>query len=291
MDTGIIKKLSSPMEPIETDLNPRLEGLSDIQAVVFDVYGTLFISGSGDINLAEEGDHEEAIREALGNSGFSIRDHSVLISKRFTETVKAAQDKRQAEDIKFPEVEIRHVLRKFLQFAISESVLTGEVTDQSIEKLAIHFECLANPVWPMPELRETLSALHARGLLLGIVSNAQFYTPLLFEALLGNNLKELGFTTDCCVWSYVELEAKPSVRLFIKLAQAIGERGIKPGQTLYVGNDMLNDIRPASQAGFRTALFAGDRRSMRLHEEDDQLKNCRPDVILTRLNQIPDCLG
>ena len=279
------------MDPIETGLNPRLERLSGLRAVVFDVYGTLFISDSWDISLADEGGHEEAVREALGQSGFSIRDHSVLISKRISETVKAAQDKRRAEDIAFPEVEIRHVWRDFLQIAISESILSGEVTDQSIGKLAIRFECLTNPVWPMPELRETLSALNARGLLLGIVSNAQFYTPLLFEALLGNNLEELGFAADCCVWSYRELEAKPSVRLFNKMAQAIGGRGIKPGQALYVGNDMQNDIRPASQAGFKTALFAGDRRSLRLHEEDEQLKNCRPDVILTRLNQIPDCLG
>ena len=291
MDTGFINKLLSPMDPIETGLNPRLERLSGLRAVVFDVYGTLFISDSWDISLADEGGHEEAVREALGQSGFSIRDHSVLISKRISETVKAAQDKRRAEDIAFPEVEIRHVWRDFLQIAISESILSGEVTDQSIEKLAIRFECLTNPVWPMPELRETLSALNARGLLLGIVSNAQFYTPLLFEALLGNNLEELGFGADCCVWSYRELEAKPSVRLFNKMAQAIGGRGIKPGQALYVGNDMQNDIRPASQAGFKTALFAGDRRSLRLHEEDEQLKNCRPDVILTRLNQIPDCLG
>lgn len=291
MDTGIIKELSSPMEPIETGLNPRLEKLSGLRAVVFDIYGTLFISDSWDISMVEKRDHEEAIREALGQSGFSIRDHSVRISKRFTETIRAAQENRCAEDIIFPEVEIRHVWREFLLFAKSESVLSGEVSDQSIEKLALHFECLTNPVWPMPGLQKILSDLHARGLLLGIVSNAQFYTPPLFEVFLGNNLEELGFATDCCVWSYRELEAKPSVRLFNKVAQAIGKRGIEPGQTLYVGNDMLNDIQPAGQAGFRTALFVGDRRSLRLHEEDDQLKKCRPDVILTLLNQIPDCLG
>ncbi len=279
------------MEPMGTDMIPRLERLSGLRAVVFDVYGTLFISGSGDISLTDERDHEEAIREALVQSGFTIRDHSVRISKRFTETIRAAQEKRLSEDITFPEVEIRHVWREFLQIAISESVLSGVVTDQSIEELAIHFECLTNPVWSMPGLKEILSDLHARDLLLGLVSNAQFYTPPLFEVFLGNSLEELGFATDCCVWSYRELEAKPSVRLFNKVVQAISKRGIEPGQTLYVGNDMLNDIRPAVQVGFRTALFAGDRRSLRLHEEDDQLKNCRPDVILTRLNQIPDCLG
>ncbi|GAB1484047.1 hypothetical protein MASR2M78_28640 [Treponema sp.] len=34
----------------------------------------------------------------------------------------------------------------------------------------------------MSDLDTTLAALQASGLLMGIVSNAQFFTPLLFEA-------------------------------------------------------------------------------------------------------------
>jgi len=33
-------------------------------------------------------------------------------------------------------------------------------------------------------------------------------------------------------------------------------------KTLYVGNDMLNDIWTATEAGCRTVLFAGDQRSL-----------------------------
>lgn len=39
--------------------------------------------------------------------------------------------------------------------------------------------------------------------------------------------------------------------------------GIESSQTLYVGNDMLNDIYPAQQLGLKTAFFAGDQRSLR----------------------------
>ena len=286
----LIKKLSSPLHPIETDLSPRLEKLSDIRAVIFDIYGTLFISSSGDISLAEEQDREDLMRQALEQSDFFIRDHSLRFSNRFTDTIKSARDKRRVDDIEFPEVEIRSVWREFLQLAKSNSILGGEITDESIEKIALTFEHLANPTWPMPGLKETLNYLQNQGLSLGIVSNAQFYTPLLFEALLGNNLEELGFTIDCCVWSYREREAKPSTTLFEKAAEALEKRGIDPGQTLYVGNDMLNDIRPALKSGFKTALFAGDKRSLRLHEDDPQCQNLDPDLVLTSLNQIRECL-
>ena len=50
----------------------------------------------------------------------------------------------------------------------------------------------------MPGAAETLAALQQRGLLLGIVSNAQFYTPLMIEALLGKPPGELGFLPELC---------------------------------------------------------------------------------------------
>ena len=47
---------------------------------------------------------------------------------------------------------------------------------------------------------------------------------------------------------------------------ALGKNGVAPGEVLYVGNDMLNDVYAAGQVGFRTALFAGDQRSLRMRQ-------------------------
>lgn len=53
---------------------------------------------------------------------------------------------------------------------------------------------------------------------------------------------------------------------------------------------MLNDVVPAAKLGFRTALFAGDQRSLRW-------VNCpgwsavAPDLVLTGLDQLPRCLA
>jgi putative hydrolase of the HAD superfamily len=46
---------------------------------------------------------------------------------------------------------------------------------------------------------------------------------------------------------------------------------------------MLNDIQGAASAGFKTALFAGDRRSLRLRENDPRVQT-RPDAVLLRLD-------
>ena len=66
----------------------------------------------------------------------------------------------------------------------------------------------------MPYARETLSALCEKGFRLGIVSNAQFYTPLLLEAFFNTAIADLGFEPGLCSWSYSLREAKPSVKMF-----------------------------------------------------------------------------
>ena len=43
---------------------------------------------------------------------------------------------------------------------------------------------------------------------------------------------------------------------------------------------------PADAVGFQTALFAGDRRSLRLRTEDRRCLDLRPDLVLTDLGQL-----
>jgi putative hydrolase of the HAD superfamily len=64
--------------------------------------------------------------------------------------------------------------------------------------------------------------------------------------------------------------------------------GLSTAACLYVGNDMLNDIYPAKQLGFQTALFAGDKRSLRLRTDDARCVNLFADLVLTDLGQLID---
>ena len=67
-------------------------------------------------------------------------------------------------------------------------------------------------------------------------------------------------------------------------------QGIEPGQCLYVGNDMLNDVWTASQSGMRTCLFAGDLRSLRRREDDPRCMGLKADAVVTALDQLDGLL-
>ena len=92
-------------------------------------------------------------------------------------------------------------------------------------------------------------------------------------------------------WSYRSGEAKPSTALFRGVLESLARQGIKPEECLYVGNDIRNDIWPAGELGFRTALFAGDARSLRLRAEDPDCRDVRPDLVLTDLRQLLEVIG
>jgi len=53
---------------------------------------------------------------------------------------------------------------------------------------------------------------------------------------------------------------------------------------------MQNDVIPAATVGFRTALFAGDGRSLRW-AHSRLWDGTAPDLILTELVQLPPCVA
>lgn len=242
-----LREHSRPLEPIPTGIAPRPATWDGIRAVAFDVYGTLFVSGAGD--LANDPDEREA-------SAFAALELPDVTLEDYRRLIRDHHRRGLAKGIDHPEVDILEVWR---------ALSAGRAEP---EKLCLAFECAAHPVWPMPGAAGCLDALHRRGWALGIVSNAQFYTPLLFPALLGRELADLGIPENRCVLSHRLREAKPSLRLFRQMADEFWQIGIAPEETLYVGNDLRNDIRPAAAVGMRTALFAGDARSLRLRDGD-----------------------
>jgi putative hydrolase of the HAD superfamily len=86
------------------------------------------------------------------------------------------------------------------------------------------------------------------------------------------------------------MEAKPSTYLFEKVLKRLERMGIPAEETLYVGNDMLNDIYAAQQLGLLTVLFAGDKRSLRLRRDVPQCAGVHPDAVITDLSQLLNLL-
>lgn len=282
---GRILELTHRLEPIATEEPLRLEPIDGIETVLFDVYGTLLVSGSGDVGTAAATDCAVALTEALASSG--LNGELAAAGERgavmLRDQIRQEHQRARVAGIDCPEVEICRIWMRVLRALHADGLLDRPPGEQTARRLALEYECRVNPVWPMPGARWTLATLHQRGWKLGIVSNAQFYTPLLLETLLGTSLTDAGFDPSLCIWSFEQQRAKPSVDLFARLP-------VDPASTLYIGNDLLNDVWTASQAGFRTVLFAGDQRSLRRRQEDPRCADLKPDAVVDDLRQIPELL-
>jgi putative hydrolase of the HAD superfamily len=206
-------------------------------------------------------------------------------------TIEEHHARRRSAGIAYPEVEIRDVWRAVVQALRDRGSVDRDVDPEDLERLALDYELAVNPTWPMPEAVDTLQALSA-ALPVGVVSNAQFFTPLLFPALTGRSLEELGVDPELCVFSFRSGEAKPSPSLFEPALGTLARRhGVAKDEVLYIGNDMLNDMWAATEHGMRACLFAGDKRSVRLRENHEVVRRVRPDVVVTSLGTIPRLIG
>lgn len=293
-DADLIRRmrtLCAPLEPIPTGEEPRLTALPEIRAVLFDVYGTLVVSGSGDIGVSGTTFRAEAFEAACRAAGLTCRADASEAVALLRTTIVRFQEQLREQGIDFPEVDIPAVWRAVLE-RLGVSLPADECRrDHLLRCVAVEFECRTNPVWPMPGAAGVLRELRDRGNRLGLISNAQFYTPLMLEALFGESLDGLGIEPALCFYSYRFGRAKPGVFLYEQARQRLAAEGIGAKNTLYVGNDLRNDVLPARQVGFRTALFAGDRRSLRKREDDPQMQGVVPDVVLTDWNQLMICLS
>ena len=245
--TTLIRELSIPLTPIATGLEPILPTLPGIRCVAFDVYGTLLISErqSGAKAMARLRQIYQLAAPAASLDDLISREHCLL----------------KAAGIEFPEVEIRDLWRELYP-------------DHDAGLLALHYELLSHRVWPMPGLK-----LPDR-MPVALVSNAQFYTPLILQTLM-----PLPLDPELSIYSYEHRQAKPGAFLFEKLADSLRRRDISPHEVMFVGNDHRKDIAPAKEAGFRTVLFAGDSRSL-VHLPS----SCPPDAIITHLSQLSSLL-
>lgn len=267
------------LEVRPTNLEPVLKPLNGIKSVFFDVYGTLFISGSGDIEeIADDGTRHHALADLFREYG--IKSDPDMLREAFKTEIRTIHKQKKGEGIEYPEVRYEQIWGRLLPV----------LPEKRRMEFIVKYEMLINPVWPMPHLREILAYLKRGRHHLGLISNAQVFTPLLFDVLLGMSLSDLGFNENLLIFSYAFGRAKPSVSLFHYAAEQAGSYGIKPEAVLYIGNDMLKDIMPAEKAGFHTGLFAGDARSLRLREDDHRCSGISPDIVITDLIQLKTCI-
>jgi putative hydrolase of the HAD superfamily len=293
---GCLENLA-PMETIATGVEYKLTPLPDIEVVLFDIYGTLLISSSGDVESSEFAASD--MLDCLEASGFEIlTEDREGVAGDFIDTmlgiIESRREQKRGQGVSCPEINIVEVWKEASQSFEREGVFSLE-TDIDFRLPAFLFEMRSNPVYPMPGMEQIIRKLEHDNLALGIVSNAQFYTPIIFNYLLNGDITSddtvVPFSPGLTIFSYMYERAKPDPRMFEPVLPTLTASGLSPDQVLFVGNDMFNDVWCASRAGLRTALFAGDLRSLRLRDDRNETDGLEPDCVITELGQIADIVG
>ncbi len=268
-----------PMQPVPSSVTANLDLIRPVRAVLFDIYGTLLISGAGGIRTSKRSRASDEKVDSLLKR-YAIDLSAGTLFNQYIHEIEAARAKLKSQGIANPEVDVESIWAKILP-----------LSDPSvIRNFAAEFEMLTNPVYPMPGLLPMLEHLRSAGVVLGLISNAQFFTPHLFSLFCGALPEQLGFSPQLLIYSYEYGKAKPSPLLFDLAWENLEKMEIDPESVLYVGNDLRNDVRSAQEVGFMAALFAGDRRSLRLRQDDPGCKNIAPDLVITHLEQLKEII-
>ncbi len=230
------------------------------RAVLFDFGGTLY-----DYRSLEPGDRESIVilAQELG-----IEASEEEIQRAHRRGIRKAFERFLHEPY--------YLHRDFFLAGVSEMAKTFGV-DVSLEQFFGYRE----RQWGLqkrdfvlrPGVPETLKQLRNRGLRLGIVSNIDRDQ---LDYMMG--LAGVGGRFDWMISSEEAGSCKPDKRIF---DQALALAGCEPGEALFVGDSIDQDIAGARRAGIRSALL--------WYREDREppLERHRPDHVIRK---IPDVL-
>jgi FMN phosphatase YigB (HAD superfamily) len=230
------------------------------RAVIFDIYGTLLIAPPGAVK-------PDPWLDPVLRQIFRDADLTPPASPS-TALHQAVLRHHAASAAEFPEIDLRVLWREVLSLP----------DDFEISPLIATLEAAWHPTQPMPGAAAAIQRLSRSGLSLGLLSNAQCHT---LDSL--GSLSQL-FAPELSILSFQHGIAKPAAELFTILSERLAGRKISPAETLYIGNDPLQDIAPAAAAGFRTALFVGHPSALRPGD-------CTPDFTLQRWQDLPGIFG
>jgi putative hydrolase of the HAD superfamily len=259
--------------------------LTDIRVVLFDVYGTLVNYWKNEFE--NEASRQEALLASFEKviQRFGMEPYLVqmnpeeppqkTLSDLYHGLISLKHGLAAEKKIEFPEVKIEEIWEAILLILKRRGYdpsgfSLGEGPDFN-RCVAYFYNFFAFNRGLYPGVTGALQRLRAENIFCGIMSNAQFYTPMDLTLFLRDQSNDeiddysRLFDHDFIFFSYEYGVAKPHKLLFRKLFDALYEYQILPSQALLVGNDLMSDIRPAQEAGMKTAFFTGDIRCAFTH--------------------------
>ena len=118
-----------------TDSRPPLDG---IRAVLFDVYGTLFMSGVGDISIGNADGDEQVAREALTAGGWhgGRLNEDVKITCLFEQAIGKTHDRLRLTGVQYPEVDVLAIWEEVLN-QLPRCIVEREITQDRPWQLCV----------------------------------------------------------------------------------------------------------------------------------------------------------
>ncbi|MBJ9135195.1 phosphoglycolate phosphatase [Citrobacter farmeri] len=240
-----------------------MDKLQDIRGVAFDLDGTLVDSAPGlstavdmalyALELPVAG--EERVITWIGNGADVLMERALTWSRQERATLRKTMGKPPVDDDIPAEEQVR-ILRKLFDRYY------GDVAEEG--------------TFLFPDVADTLGALHAKGLPLGLVTNkpTPFVTPLL-DAL------DISKYFSVVIGGDDVQNKKPHPDPLLLVASKLG---IAPEQLLFVG-DSRNDIQAAKAAGCPSVgLTYG-------YNYGEPIALSQPDVIYDRISELLPALG
>lgn len=285
---------------------PSVKPLPGIKAVTWNVYGTLLRISDGELLqlipqqlrmqvALEKTIHEFNMWQSMSRKPGAPWEYMLAQYKDVLEEMRLTTPARKGD---VGQVDSARLWRKLIsRLEQKDYQYDGDFygdADEYAEKVAYFFQACLQGVAAMEKASAVLTAIADAGFAQGLLSDGQAFTLVqLLRALQSQSkLSSNGrlFTPGCVVLSYDVGVCKPSRTLFEAAADAFRRISLEPREVLYVSNVLKDDLVIAKQFGFRTALFAGDKNSLKASAEELVNRDLRPDRLLTELTQIRNLL-
>ena len=216
----------------------------DVDAVTFDHWMTLVRPVKG---RTEEDIIFPILRFLLGKAPIDERDFLRIYCKRDTEY----------------RIELRRTCREYLLDEIVLDTLCGMGFDREAMRGIVHDAVDAGLATRKnvfyPDALETLKVLRLRGYLLGLVSNTHW-------RWLVHQKRTMETYFDAITLSYEHGLAKPHPSIF---NTTLDKLGVDADRCLHVGDQPIDDIQGAREAGLKTAFIKRDESDS---DSDIQIK-------------------
>jgi HAD superfamily hydrolase (TIGR01662 family) len=174
------------------------------------------------------------------------------------------------EERRMEELDTLKVFEEVLNAALGVSV-PADVVGHIV---ALDHSAFSNTITVKDENRAALAELKDRGYQTGLISNVTLLPDLMradIDALgLAKHLDQTLFSSEVGV-------RKPDPRIFRVMLERLG---VDPGNAVFVGDRVLDDVGGAKGVGMRAVLTHEFR-----HEEPEEIT---PDAVIERLTELPE---